>query len=102
MPSVVQQVCGLSGHGSGGPQALSRAASRFTNLTRTFKGTLDYILYTSNSLAPTAVLELPEELEVGPRSPESLTDVASSEFGGFSAVVLHTRESLIYTANAND
>ena len=40
---------------------------RFTNLTRTFKGTLDYILYTSNSLAPTAVLELPDELEVKPR-----------------------------------
>ena len=37
---------------------------RFTNMTRTFKGTLDYILYTSNSLAPTAVLELPDELEV--------------------------------------
>ncbi len=43
-----------------------RLRLRFTNLTRTFKGTLDYILYTSNSLAPTAVLELPEELEVRP------------------------------------
>ncbi|GAX83499.1 hypothetical protein CEUSTIGMA_g10924.t1 [Chlamydomonas eustigma] len=36
----------------------------FTNLTKDFRGTLDYILYTSNSLMPTAVLELPSEVEV--------------------------------------
>ena len=36
----------------------------FTNLTKDFKGTLDYILYTSSSLVPTAVLELPAEVEV--------------------------------------
>jgi CCR4-NOT transcription complex subunit 6 len=36
----------------------------FTNLTKDFKGTLDYIWYTSNSLLPTAVLELPSEAEV--------------------------------------
>lgn len=37
---------------------------RFTNVTRDFKGTLDYILYTSDSLAPAALLELPDEGEV--------------------------------------
>jgi CCR4-NOT transcription complex subunit 6 len=36
----------------------------FTNITKDFRGTLDYILYTSNSLMPTAVLELPSEVEV--------------------------------------
>ena len=29
-----------------------------------FRGTLDYILFTSNSLVPTAVLELPSDSEV--------------------------------------
>jgi CCR4-NOT transcription complex subunit 6 len=38
--------------------------NRFTNITRDFKGTLDYILYTADSLAPGALLELPEEAEV--------------------------------------
>jgi CCR4-NOT transcription complex subunit 6 len=33
-------------------------------MTRDFKGTLDYILYTNNSLVPTAVLELPADSEV--------------------------------------
>ncbi|KAK2077208.1 hypothetical protein QBZ16_004842 [Prototheca wickerhamii] len=37
---------------------------RFTNFTRDFKGTLDYILYTSDSLIPTATLELMDESEV--------------------------------------
>jgi len=32
-----------------------------TNCTRDFCGTLDYIFYTHDALAPTAVLELPEE-----------------------------------------
>lgn len=40
---------------------------RFTNMTTGFRGTLDYVLYTSNSLAPTALLELPDETEVRPR-----------------------------------
>lgn len=31
----------------------------FTNVTKDFRGTLDYILYTNTSLQPTAVLELP-------------------------------------------
>ena len=35
-------------------------------MTRDFKGTLDYILYTSDSLAPAALLELPDESEVHP------------------------------------
>lgn len=36
----------------------------FTNITRDFRGTLDYILYTNNSLVPTAVLELPADADV--------------------------------------
>ena len=36
-------------------------AVQFTNLSKDFKGTLDYILYTSDSLVPCAVLDLPEE-----------------------------------------
>jgi len=31
---------------------------RFTNFTQNFSGTLDYVLYTSDSLAPSALLEL--------------------------------------------
>lgn len=37
-------------------------------MTTGFRGTLDYVLYTSNSLAPTAILELPDETEVRPRA----------------------------------
>jgi CCR4-NOT transcription complex subunit 6 len=41
---------------------------RFTNCTRDFVGTLDYIFYTRDSLAPTALLELPDEATLrGPR-----------------------------------
>ena len=36
-------------------------------MTRDFKGTLDYIMHTGDSLAPTALLELPEEADVKPR-----------------------------------
>lgn len=36
----------------------------FTNYTRDFVGTLDYIFFTSNSLAPAALLELPSEGDV--------------------------------------
>jgi CCR4-NOT transcription complex subunit 6 len=36
----------------------------FTHVTKDFRGTLDYILYTRNSLQPTAVLELPAEADV--------------------------------------
>lgn len=38
--------------------------NRFTNATRDFKGTLDYILFTTDSLVPSASLELPDETEV--------------------------------------
>jgi CCR4-NOT transcription complex subunit 6 len=44
----------------------------FTNLTRDFKGTLDYVLYTRDSLAPTALLELPTEAELTSRPEEAL------------------------------
>ena len=37
---------------------------QFTNLSKDFKGTLDYILYTSDSLVPCAVLDLPEEADM--------------------------------------
>ncbi|KAK9827722.1 hypothetical protein WJX81_005188 [Elliptochloris bilobata] len=37
---------------------------KFTNVGKDFKGTLDYILYTTDSLAPVATLELPDESEV--------------------------------------
>lgn len=36
----------------------------FTHLCKDFRAALDYILYTNNSLSPTAVLELPAEAEV--------------------------------------
>ncbi|KAK9791810.1 hypothetical protein WJX73_004281 [Symbiochloris irregularis] len=37
---------------------------KFTSMSKNFKGTLDYILYTSDSLVPTAALDLPEDSEV--------------------------------------
>lgn len=43
-----------------------------------FTGTLDYILYTTNSLAPTAVLELPAETEVVGRPDEHLPNAQYS------------------------
>lgn len=36
----------------------------FTNYTRDFVGTLDYIFFTGNSLAPAALLELPSERDI--------------------------------------
>lgn len=44
----------------------------FTNLSRDYKGTLDYILYTRDSLQPRALLELPSEAEIGARPGEGL------------------------------
>ncbi len=38
--------------------------AQFTNVGKDFKGTLDYILYTTDSLAPVATLELPDDAEV--------------------------------------
>jgi CCR4-NOT transcription complex subunit 6 len=61
------------GGGGGGDAALGRqrrrldAATReplFTNFTRDFRGTLDYVLHSADALAPTALLELPDESEV--------------------------------------
>jgi len=37
---------------------------RFTNAGRDFRGTLDYILYSADALAPTALLELPTEADL--------------------------------------
>ena len=45
-----------------------RPPRRFTNITRDFRGTLDYILYTSDSLAPAATLEMPDESECRSKS----------------------------------
>eukprot|EP00798_Chlamydomonas_sp_ICE-L_P010482 gene10482-8446_t len=50
----------------------------FTNVTKDFKGTLDYILYTSNSLQPTAVIELPIESEILSRPDEQLPNAQFS------------------------
>ena len=40
------------------------AALQFTNMGQGFQGTLDYVLYTTNSLVPTATLELPDEADI--------------------------------------
>jgi CCR4-NOT transcription complex subunit 6 len=45
---------------------------RFTNISRDFKGTLDYILYSKDSLVPSAALELPDESEVRSKSQPGL------------------------------
>jgi CCR4-NOT transcription complex subunit 6 len=54
---------------------------RFTNCTRDFVGTLDYLFFTRDSLAPTALLELPDEAALrGPRGTGALPSaVASSD-----------------------
>lgn len=58
----------------------STGEPRFTNVTQDFKGTLDYILYTSDSLAPSATLELPDESEVRTKSNAGLpNDTWSSD-----------------------
>ncbi|KAL4441485.1 hypothetical protein ABPG77_001989 [Micractinium sp. CCAP 211/92] len=41
---------------------------RFTNITKDFRGTLDYVLYTTDSLVPGAALELPDESECRSKS----------------------------------
>ena len=40
------------------------AVLQFTNMGQGFQGTLDYVLYTTNSLVPTATLELPDESDI--------------------------------------
>lgn len=53
---------------------------KFTNFTRDFKGTLDYIFYTKDSLVPVATLELPDESEVRTKSGVGMpNDVWSSD-----------------------
>ena len=54
----------LSVLGCEGPAWLAQ----FTNVGKDFKGTLDYILYTTDSLAPVAMLELPDDAEVAARA----------------------------------
>eukprot|EP00798_Chlamydomonas_sp_ICE-L_P008980 gene8980-16116_t len=50
----------------------------FTIVSKDFKGTLDYILYTKNSLLPTAVLELPLESVVLSRPDETMPNAQFS------------------------
>lgn len=45
---------------------------RFTNITKDFRGTLDYILYTTDSLVPSATLELPDDSECRSKSNQGL------------------------------
>ena len=59
-----EEICSMSSDSPCGLQ--------FTNIGKDFLGTLDYILYTDNSLVPTAMLELPEESEVKPRANSGL------------------------------
>lgn len=44
----------------------------FTNFNRDFKATLDYVLYTRDSLAPSGLLELPSDAEVMSKPGDSL------------------------------
>ncbi len=50
----------------------------FTNMTKDFKGTLDYIFYTNTSLQPTSILELPTEADVQTRPDEPLPNAQFS------------------------
>ena len=47
---------------AGSPVAL--CLLQFTNWSKSFKGTLDYIFHTSESLVPVATLELPDESDI--------------------------------------
>jgi CCR4-NOT transcription complex subunit 6 len=48
----------------------------FTNFTRDFRGTLDYILFTHDSLMPMALLELPAEADLAPEGAKAGDPVA--------------------------
>eukprot|EP00891_Asterochloris_glomerata_P003815 jgi/Astpho2/3815/fgenesh1_pm.00062_%23_7_t len=37
---------------------------KFTNMSQSFTGTLDYVLYTTDSLVPSATLELPDQSDI--------------------------------------
>lgn len=53
---------------------------KFTNITRDFKGSLDYILYSTDSLVPSATLELLDECEVRSKTNAGLpNDLWSSD-----------------------
>jgi len=49
-----------------------KSEPKFTNMTRDFKGTLDYIMYSRDYLAPSGALELPDESEVRSRKTTGL------------------------------
>ncbi|KAI3426985.1 hypothetical protein D9Q98_006929 [Chlorella vulgaris] len=51
---------------------------KFTNIGREFRGTLDYILFTTDSLVPAAALELPDESECRSKSNTGLPNEAWS------------------------
>lgn len=64
----------------------------FTNLANTFKGTLDYVLYTTKFLQPTALLELPTEPEILARPEEHLPNAQySSDHVALLAEFQYTR-----------
>ena len=48
---------------SGVPEMVA-CAVQWTNVSKDFKGTLDYIFYTHESLVPVALLDLPEDSTV--------------------------------------
>lgn len=53
---------------------------KFTSITRDFKGSLDYILYSTDFLAPSGALELPDESEVRRKNNSGLpNDIWSSD-----------------------
>jgi CCR4-NOT transcription complex subunit 6 len=63
--------CPDADHGSQRQKRRLDAANgepKFTNITKDFRGTLDYILYTTDSLVPAAALELPDESECRSKS----------------------------------
>jgi len=42
---------------------------KFSNVGRDFKGTLDYILYTTDTLVPVGLLELPDDADLEEHAP---------------------------------
>eukprot|EP00199_Chlamydomonas_sp_CCMP681_P000237 CAMPEP_0119108246 /NCGR_PEP_ID=MMETSP1180-20130426/13547_1 /TAXON_ID=3052 ORGANISM="Chlamydomonas cf sp, Strain CCMP681" /NCGR_SAMPLE_ID=MMETSP1180 /ASSEMBLY_ACC=CAM_ASM_000741 /LENGTH=547 /DNA_ID=CAMNT_0007093841 /DNA_START=156 /DNA_END=1799 /DNA_ORIENTATION=+ len=64
----------------------------FTNLANNYKGTLDYILYTTKFLQPTAVLELPMEQDILAHEKEHLPNAQySSDHVALVAEFTYTR-----------
>lgn len=50
----------------------STGEPKFTNCTVDFRGAIDYIFYTGDSLVPSAVLELPDETDIFRRNVSAL------------------------------